>query len=256
MRSSTFARAGALLTATALAVSLSSGPVSAAETDSVSGRAASSAPSTVSLGTGSGAGAGVSAAGVITSLRLNDGVITQRALTTFVGNVAGQAPAGSSVQTAVFVNGKYRGRVTLYPGNGNGGVEIPRVWGAGTVQVGPSYFSDGTVDQHRSNVVRARRLVTTTQKYPLKINRRNSKVTFRARNIKIVDPASGQLKSLRRVKLQRAQGGSWKTVKTIKLSSSGSGKYTKSLKKKYRYRLYSKQTSTQTEFRTLRAGRI
>lgn len=252
MRTSTFARAGAIITATALAVSLSGGPVSAAETDSVTGRAADSTPSTVTLG----AGKSVTAAGVITALRLTNGVVTQRATTQLTGVVAGQAPAGSQVTTAVFVNGKYRGRVVLYPGNGNGGVEIPRVWGAGTVQVGPSYFSDGTVSQARSNVVYARRLVTSTKTYPLKINRRNSKLTFRARNVKIVDPASGQLKSLRRVKLQQSKGGKWKTIKTIKLNSSGSGKYTKKIKKKYRYRLYSPQTTTQTQFRTLKGKRI
>lgn len=255
MRTSTFARAGAIVTASALAVSLSSGPVSAAESDSTTGRVAGATPTAVVLGTGSGVGA----AGTITALQLNSGVITQRETTQLAGTVAGYGvPLGTEVQTDVTVNGTYRGRVTLYPGNGDGGVEIPRVWGSGRVQVGPTYFADGTVDQNRSNVVYARKLVTTTRSdgYALKVNRRNSKVTFRARNVKIIDPASGQFKSLRRVKLQRSKGGKWRTIKTIRLNSSGNGKYTKTGKTKYRYRLYSQQTSKQTQFRTIRTGRI
>jgi hypothetical protein len=69
----------------------------------------------------------------------------------------------------------------------------------------------------------------------LKINRRNSRMTFRAFQIKVVNPSTGAYQSVKRVKLQQLKGSKWKTLKTIKLNSKGSGSYRKSIKKKYRY---------------------
>ena len=253
MRTSTLARAGAVLTATALALSLGTGPVSAAESQTASGRVADSVPAVRDLGSASG----ITVAGTITALRLGSGVITQRATTQFVGTVAGTAP-DNNVQTDVRINGAFKGRVILYPGSGNGGVEIPRQWGSGKVQVGPTYFSDGSVAPAVSNTFYARKLVTTTRRdgYALKINRRNSKMTFKAREVKVINPSNGQFQSVKRVKLQQYKGGKWKSIKTIKLNRSGNGTYKTSIRKKYRYRLYSTRTSTQEKFSTIRTKSI
>jgi hypothetical protein len=253
MRTSTLARAGAVLTASALALSLGAGPVSAAESQTASGRVAGSTPAVRDLGSASG----ITVAGTITALRLGSGVITQRDTTQFVGTVAGSAP-DNNVQTDVRINGVFKGRVILYPGAGNGGVEIPRQWGSGRVQVGPTYFSDGTVSPVISNTFYARKLVTTTRAdgYALKIHRRNSKVTFTAREVKVINPSTGQFQSAKRVKLQRLKGGKWRTVKTIKLNRNGTGTYRTSLRTKYRYRLYATRTATQEKFSTIRTRKI
>ncbi|KAA1380035.1 hypothetical protein [Aeromicrobium fastidiosum] len=254
MRTSTITRAGAVLTASALAFSLGAGPVSAAETDTQSAGVVGGTSVPVSR---LGSSSGVSAAGTITALRLGSGVITSRPTTQFLGNVAGSAP-DNNVQTDVRINGRPKGRVMLYPGAGNGGVEIPRQWGSGKVQLGPTYFSDGTVSPVVSNTFYARKQVTTTRSngIALKINRRNSKVTFRALSIKVINPSSGQFQSVKRVKLQRLKGSKWKTVKTIKLNSKGSGSYKATIKSKYRYRLYTTRTATQEKFETIKTGRI
>ncbi|MCL3820336.1 hypothetical protein [Aeromicrobium wangtongii] len=252
MRTSTLARVGAVITASALALSLGAGPVSAAETSTAAAAAApSAAPSATSFGTTSN----VDAAGVITALRLGSGVITDRATTQFLGNIAGQAPS-NNVQTQVTINGRVKGRVILYPGQGNGGVEIPRGWGSGKVQLGPTFFSDGTVDQNRSNVFYARKHVTSKATYPLKIHRRNSKVTFKVYGVKIINPSNGKYQSVKRVKLQRSKGGKWRTVKNIKLNSKGNGSYKITNRTKYRYRLYITRSATQEKFSTLKTGKI
>lgn len=250
MRTSTFLRTGAVLTASALAFGLGAGPVSAAETAAATATAA--APSASTFGSASS----VKAAGSISTLRIGSGVITSRATTQFLGTVVGSAAPGVTASTDVRINGRSKGRVTLYPGNGNGGVEIPRQWGSGKVQIGPTYFSDGTVDGNISNVFYARKQVRSTKKYPLDIRRVNSSITFRAYGVKVVNPSTGKYVSVKRVKLQQLKGGKWKTKKTIKLNSSGNGKYKTSLKKKYRYRIYVPRTSTQEQFETRKTGKI
>lgn len=253
MRTSTLARAGAVITASALTLSLGAGPVSAAETSTVTARAATTG---AQLSASSfDAASTVDSAGLITALRLGSGLITERPTTVFLGNVAGQAP-DNNVQTQVTINGRVKGRVVLHPGQGNGGVEIPRGWGSGKVQLGPTFFSDGTVDQNRSNIFYARKLVTSTATYPLKIHRRNSKLTFKVYGVKVVNPSSGRYQSVKRVKLQRQKGGKWRTIKSIKLNSKGNGSYKTTNGTKYRYRLYITRSSTQEKFHTLKAGKI
>ncbi|MFC5677210.1 hypothetical protein [Aeromicrobium endophyticum] len=248
------ARAATLLTASALTLGLGVGPAAADDTGAATGRAVSTEASSSTFG----AGSGVSAAGTISALQLGDGIITQRPLTQFVGTVTGSAPAGTQVQTDVRLNGVPMGRVTLYPGVGNGGVELPRQWGPGQLQVGPSYFADGTVDPAVSNIFYARKQVTTSRRdgYALKINRRNNTMKFRARQVVVVNPGSGRFDSARRVKLQQLKRGKWRTIKNIKLNSRGNGSYSTSIKKKYRYRLYVPRTSSTTQFYTIKTRRI
>lgn len=253
MRTSTLARTAAVVTASALAFSLGAGPVSAETTTSTeSARSATDAPRASSFGSAGSVGA----AGTITALRLRSGVITDRATTQFIGTVAGAAAPGTTASTDVRINGKTKGRVQLYPGAGNGGVEVPRQWGSGKVQIGPTYFSDGTVDANRSNFFYARKQVRSAKTYPLKIRRVNSKVTFRAYAIKVVDPVSGRYDSVRRVKLQQFKNGKWRTKKTIKLNRQGNGSYKTSIKTKYRYRLHVPRTSRQARFLTEKTGKI
>jgi hypothetical protein len=252
MRTSTIARTAAVATASALAFSLGAGPVSAETTTAnESAKSATRAPRTTSF---SSAGS-VSAAGTISTLRLHSGVITDRPTTQFVGTVIGNAPAGSTAVVDVRINGKTKGRVQLYPG-ARGGVEIPRGWGSGKVQIGPTYFSDGTVDGHRSNFFHARKQVRSTKTYPLKVRRVNSKITFRAYAVKVVNPVTGRYHSARHVRLQQLKNGHWKTKKTIKLNRHGNGSYKTSVSGKYRYRLYTPRTSNQARFFTHRTGRI
>ena len=243
MRTSIFARAGIAITASALAFSLGAGPASAA--DSSTARAAAAAPSQP-----------VGDAASITGFTIRSGVITNAGSTFFPGSVTvGNIIPGTtslSSETEVRVNGRYRGRASLGPN----GTSIPRAYGSGKVRLGPTYFSDGTTDGNVSNVFYARKQVRSSAKYPLKIRRVNGRVTFRAYNIKIVDPSSGRYKSVKRVKLQQLKGGSWKTKKTIKLNSAGTGKYKTSIKKKYRYRLYVTRTSNQEKFETVKTGKI
>ncbi|MCU1678327.1 MAG: hypothetical protein JWM93_3085 [Frankiales bacterium] len=236
------ARAGAVVLASALAVTLGAGPVSA-ETSTANG----------AVGTAS---APVSDAAVITGFRMQSGVVTIAAVNFFPGTVSvGNVTTSSlTAETEVRVNGVYRGRAQLGPD----GAGIPRGYGSGKVQLGPTYFSDGTSDPTLSNVFYARKQVTTLRKdkYALSVKRRNSKITFKARQIKVVNPSTGSYSRIKSVKLQQLKGGKWKTKKTIKLNSKGNGSYSTHLSKKYRYRLYTARTATQEQFFTRKTGKI
>lgn len=240
MRPSILARAGAVLTASALTLSLGAGTASAADSQTQTGAVAATPTTT---------------AAVITGFNISSGVVTTAAINFFPGTVSATDVSGPvTAQTDVRVNGVFRGRAALYPD----GVDLPRQFGSGTVQLGPTYFSDGTVDYTLSNVFNARKLVTTLRKdgYALSIKRRNSKISFTARQIKVVNPSTGSYSRVRSVKLQQLRGGKWKTKKTIKLNSKGNGSYSTKLKTKYRYRLYIPQTANQTSFETRKTGRI
>jgi hypothetical protein len=240
LRTSTFLRTGAVLTASALAFSLGAGPVSAAETTAGAAAVATAEP--------------VETTATITGIQISSGVITNAAATFFPGTVTvGNVTTPTlTAETEVRINGRYRGRAPIGPN----GVSIPRTYGSGKVRVGPTYFSDGTVDGHVSNVFYARKEVRSKATYPLKIRRVNSRITFRAYGVKIVNPTTGKYQSVKRVKLQQLKNGKWKTKKTIKLKSSGNGTYKTSIKKKYRYRLYVPRTSTQQGFQTVKTGKI
>ncbi|AWB93660.1 hypothetical protein [Aeromicrobium chenweiae] len=268
MRLNTLARTGAALTASALVITLSSGPANAADSTSV-GAVESSAPAAGQRT--SFASADFRAAGTVrpaaislAKFKLRSGVMTSGKLTGIWGDVI---PAGSgSVKyavTKVTVNGKYKGQTYLYPGDqAQGGINMPRIWGSGPVVLGPTTFTyaDGStsVDQTRSNTFYFRKNIKTTHKNgsALKIRRVNKKVTFKAQNIKIVQPSTGKYVSVKRVKLQYKKGSKWKTQKTIKLNSKGNGTYKRKTSSKKRYRLYLPQTATTVQFRTYTSSKI
>lgn len=67
------------------------------------------------------------------------------------------------------------------------------------------------------------------------VDKRGSKVTFKVR-ARYRDSA-GTLVSIRKVKLQVAKGGKWRTFKNLKLNSKGKGTYKRSANKKRTYRV-------------------
>jgi hypothetical protein len=246
MRTSIFVRAGAVITASALAFSLGAGPATAAETESATTYAP--APAAQRFGTSP-----VGTAAVPTGpARFGSSVITGAPTTRFVGNGSFAGPGGATA--AISINGVPKGNVGVLfeqvPGSTTIALDIPRQWGSGKVQANIGGFV--------SNVFYARKLVTTTRSdnKPLRINRRNNKMTFRAFGVKVINPSSGQLQSVKRVKLQQLRGSKWKTLKTIKLDSKGSGSYRTSIKKKYRYRLYITRSATQEKFETIKTRKI
>ncbi len=244
MRISSIGRVGAVITASALALSLGAGPVSAQTTTAA---ASPAAPASASFTTSS-----VDAAAVpVGPARFGSGVITSAGATRFVGTGAFSGPGGAAA--SVTINGRAKGAVPVLFSQTTAGsiaIDIPRAWGSGKVQV--------NISGYLSNVFYARKQVKTTRGdgYALKIKRRNSKISFSARQIKVVNPSNGKYVSVKRVKLQQLKGGKWKTKKTIKLNKSGNGTYSTKLNKKYRYRLYTPRTSTQERFLTSKTGKI
>jgi hypothetical protein len=180
------------------------------------------------------------AADPVSPLRFGSGTINSAAVTLFVGT--GQFSGSGGATATVLINGAVKGNVPVLFSSttpGSIAVRVPRAWGSGKVQV--------SVAGNVSNTFYARKQVKTTRgdQLALGIKRRNSRISFTARQIKIINPSSGKYISIKRVKLQQLKGGGWKTKKTIKLNSRGNGSYSTKLNKKYRYRLYVPRTSTQ-----------
>lgn len=272
MRPSTIVRSGAVLTATALAITLGTGPASATDSTSSSAvRTAAPAAETrdsVADAAARPSGAARAAAVTLGTFRLESGVITSKELTSIYGDVLASDPGTTSATTTVTVNGVVKGDVKLYIAEDKGGVDIPRAWGSGAVVLGPTTFgtgADATVDTKKSNTFYVRKNIKTTRgastetikdDIALRIRRVNSKISFKAQQIKIVNPSSGQYVSAGSVKLQYKSGSTWKTKKTIKLDSSGNGSYSRTTSSKYRYRLFISKTSRSVEFRTEQSSRI
>lgn len=244
MRISSIGRVGAVVTASALALSLGAGPVSA-ETTTAAASTAATAPSSFSASS-----VGI-AADPVGPARFGSGVITSAGTTRFVGT--GTFAGGGGATATISINGRARGAVAVLFSSTTPGaiaIDVPRSWGSGSVQA--------NIAGYVSNTFYARKQVKTMRGdgYALKINRRNSKITFNARQIKVINPSSGKYVSVKRVKLQQLKKGNWKTLKTIKLNSKGNGSYSKKGNKKYRYRLYTPRTSSQERFVTIKTGKI
>ena len=246
MRISSIGRVGAVITASALAFSLGAGPASA-ETSTATAAAPSAATAPSSF---SASSVGIAAAPVGPA-RFGSGVITSAAATRFIGT--GNFTGSGGATATVTIAGRARGAVPVLFSSTQPGaiaIDVPRVWGSGAVQV--------NIGGYLSNTFYARKQVKTMRGdgYALKINRRNSKMTFSARQIKVINPSSGKYVSVKRVKLQQLKKGKWKTLKTIKLNSKGNGTYRTKISKKYRYRLYTARTSSQEKFETIKTGKI
>ena len=234
MHTSFAARAAAVLTTAGLALAAAGMPATAAERDAV-----------------------------LTAFAIDSNVITTRATTQFFGTVTTTTPSSPIVaaSTVVTINGRLKGSVPLVLGTGNGGVDLPRGWGAGQVRVGPTTFTyrDGTSStSERIDYFNARRDVRVTRKdnVALTVKRTGDRVRFRVRSLKVIKPVTGRYVSLGSVRLQTLTGGRWKDVKRIELDARGHGSLTLTRPSKRRYRLVSDRSATRVGFVSARTGRI
>ncbi len=235
MRKSIIARAGVVITASALAVSLGAGPVSAAESSSATKSESN--------------GAAVSAAGVkaqaLTSFRVSNGVLYRKgnnnvkARIGFTPFTKALANTAYPITTQVAINGRVRGIIPVRYSNL---VEIPSAFGPGRVVLGPTTvrYADGSSEvlQNRSNAFYFRR--DTFGKF--KVRHAGKKVTMSVR-AQIRD-SSGKKASAKRAKIQYKKGRKWKTLKNVRINSKGKASYKYSTKSKRQYRLVVKKTST------------
>lgn len=234
MRTSFAARAAAVLATAAVSLTIAAPPATAVET-----------PAT------------------FTTFKISSNVITDRPSTQFFGTVETSTTSSPivSATTRVAVNGVVRGTVPLILGTGNGGVDVPRVWGAGEVRLGPTTFTyaDGTTSTTtRVAYFNARRdiKVNRADNVALTVKRSGDRLRFRVKKLTVIVPTTGRYTSLRKVRLQSLRNGSWRDVARIKLNRAGNGSASFAIAKKYRYRLISDQSATQVGFTSARTGKI
>jgi len=250
MRTSTFARAGAVITASALAFSLGTAPVSAAETTTTAVSAGSAPVSATAQAFTPGS---IEAAGIPTSaIHFSSGVIADAETTRYYG--AGTFTTEDLTSATVFVNGRAKGAVPLLysatPGDNAIALDIPRAWGSGKIQV--------NISGATSNVFYARKPIKTGRSDGLffEIRHRGNNVKLSARSIKILNPRNGTYVGLRKIKVQQKKNGKWRTLKTIKMNTKGSGSVTYKTRKKYQYRLKSAKSTTQIAFQSENSRKI
>ncbi|MBA4607790.1 hypothetical protein H1W00_04800 [Aeromicrobium sp. Marseille-Q0843] len=154
------------------------------------------------------------------------------------------------VRGDVFVNGVLRVRDTSiashnYP---TGRIYWPRAAGYGTAQLRnvrvESYDAANkqTVSPlPASNVIRVRR--STGYLESASIVKRGSKLTIKAKNWRVYQP-NGSTVRVPKITVKRYYKGKWRNVKHVKLNRNGHGKASWKSKKKYKYRVYLKTTST------------
>lgn len=92
-----------------------------------------------------------------------------------------------------------------------------------------------------SNVIAVRR--STGYLPSATIVKRGSKLTMKAKNWRVYQP-NGSTVRVPKITVKRYYKGKWRNVKHIKLNRNGHGKVSWKSKKKYKYRVYLKTTST------------
>ncbi len=195
-----------------------------------------------------------------TTFSISSNVITARPTTQFFGNVETTAtnPAIVSATTVVTVNGIVKGSVPLILG-GNGGVDLPRGWGAGEVRLGPTTFTYGdgaTSVNRREEIFNARRdiRVDRADNVALTVKRSGDTLRFRVQKLTMLTPSTGTYDSLRSVRLQALRGGAWRDVARVRLNRAGNGSVRLTSVRKYRYRLFSARSATRVRFSSARTG--
>lgn len=143
-------------------------------------------------------------------------------------------------------------------------IAIPRTIGLGAAKFTGSTltYEDGatpaqTVDTTQSNTFYIRRYITA--KNPaVTYTYTSTKKAFYPKGIKIFVPSTGNYTSLGKIALQykSSPGGAWKTKKTITLNSSGNGSFAFTTSSKYFYRLYSPETATSGGMRTFTTKKL
>ena len=152
------------------------------------------------------------------------------------------------IKATVVVNGQAVGEVPV----GSNGFTYQRAWGTGIVslvnfkasgrdtrpgQPNNGFFTDQVISAP-SNAVQIRFGVDNSSS--IKVTKRGKKLTFKlkARYINNVNAAVG----LRRATIQVKKGGTWKTLKHVKLKSNGTATYKRTDGKKRNYRMLIKTT--------------
>lgn len=266
MRPSTTLRAGAVLTATALSLSLGTGPVSAADDApaTVGARFAKPAPA-VTAPSHFGAPSGTSrlaaaAAGDpidVTTLQVGSGLLYREGNNPVAVTIEGQSGTGANGGTYAKTEFKLRvgkkthtGRTLYQTEDGVNYFNTKSGWGAGQAQLLETKvtYTDGTsqTDSGNSNTFYVRSRVRTTADYPLTVRTYSpgNKIKFFARTWKVFKPSKGAYRSLGKIRLQYKKSGSWKTLKTIELDSKGNGSWTTKISGTRTYRLFVPKTST------------
>ncbi|MCW2825796.1 MAG: hypothetical protein JWQ91_2713, partial [Aeromicrobium sp.] len=172
----------------------------------------------------------------------------------------GQIPVYFKNGKERYLGGEFQDGVEPYPG-----VDIPRTWGSGVAQLTNIVVfttKGGVASQtpvggasHRF-FVRKNIKVMRADNIGLLIKRSNNTVTFKAQRIRIINPSTGKYQSAGSVKLQYRSDGVWRTTKTIRLNSLGDGSFSRTISRKYPYRLRIAKTSRNIEFLTKVSGRI
>lgn len=146
----------------------------------------------------------------------------------------------TSAKTDVVVNNKTVAvGVPLY----SDGIDYQRAWGAGVVRLANVKVTgtdqDGTVpfeDLALSTPYNATRVrYAVDPGTVIKINRVNKKLSFKVRAT--YTAANGKHYSVGKAKIQYKKNGAWKTLKTLKLNSTGRATYKITTSKKRPYRL-------------------
>ncbi|MTB88577.1 hypothetical protein H9L21_13635 [Aeromicrobium senzhongii] len=250
---------GALLAAAAMTISLAS-PVTAQAQESGSAATAVPQPAPAATAQSTLRSSGVSAAQAapvqITSFTLarrysSDHRIAKAAEVSTGIAVGGSVAPGYSVRdfTAdLYINGRLIGPVTFSPYASS--VRWHKRFGYGVAQLrnlrANVYTSGGGGLMNVSGATNSNQFRILRQfdhRLMMKYSKRGSKMTVRATKWRVYQP-NGKLATVRKVKLQRLKGGKWRNFKNIKVNKSGNGKITFKAKKKYKYRLNYKTTTT------------
>jgi hypothetical protein len=266
MHPSTALRAGAVLTASALALSLGTATATAAE--SAPGKSPLDTASKVHTPDGAArwtttrsAARRATGTATVTSIKVADGYLFTKGANSIDVTINGdpgtsaEGAEAKSVAITVRIDGKTH--VDVPVSHWDGGDEDPETgtdyfdthssWGAGKAQILQTTvtYTDGdtSVLDTRSNVFYLRSVVRSGNPAVYYTNYSHTKIKFQARGWKVFKPSTGKYVSLGSVRLQYRKSGSWKTLKKIKLNSSGNGSYTYKAPTRT-YRLYVPKTST------------
>lgn len=271
MRTTTFVRAGALLTAAALTLSLSNGPASADDAPSGSVPAVDSPLPGKRTGTDLSGYPGLSA-------KQNRGSVSSAAepdIITRIGarNTVLYQPQGTSIDISLIATEDLSSEdISVAVKLRVSGVEtkdfyevyydeahdtlfanIPNSVGMGNARITKTRISSldnpTVIDETDSNVFKIRRNTFSDTNpdegtYSLVYGRQGSKIIFRAYKWKIFKPSTGKYVGMNSIRLQYRSNHKWKHLKSIKLSPGGSGSYSKRTSTKRRYRLYYPTTDT------------
>ena len=260
----------ALAAAAAMTISLAS-PVTAQAQESGSTATAvpQSAPAAAAQTTLRPSGVTAQASPVqVTSFKLGrryswDHRITKDANVSTGIAVGGTVARGYSVRNFIadlYINGRFIGPVTFSPYASS--VSWHKRFGYGVAHLrnlrADVYTSNGAAVMAASGAINSNQFRIRREfdrRLQMKYTKRGSKMTVRATKWRVYQP-NGKLATVRKVKVQRLKGGKWRNFKTIKVNKSGNGKITFKSKKKYKYRLYYKTTTTIQGARTYATAKV